>query len=53
MKNKDLKCTQCGSIKKYYSEIVYSQGNKVCTDCKELNRESDNKAYDRFITSRF
>jgi hypothetical protein len=47
-----MRCTQCESIKKYHNELVYSQGNLVCTDCKEENKVDDNRAYDRFITSR-
>lgn len=47
MYNKDLKCTQCGITKEYLCEIVYSQGSKVCLKCKENNKESDKKAFDR------
>jgi hypothetical protein len=42
----DLTCTRCGEIKETYSEIVYSQGNKVCLDCKEELKVSDKHVFD-------
>lgn len=41
-----LTCTKCRVIKQTYSEIVYSQGNRVCWDCEEENMESDKSAFD-------
>ena len=41
------KCSQCGKEKETSSEIVYSQGKKVCIDCKQVNQGSDNRAFDR------
>lgn len=46
------KCTQCGYKAEFYSELCYSQGNKVCKKCKENNQESDNRAFDNYIYSR-
>ena len=40
-------CTQCGEEQDTYSEIVYSQGNRVCLTCKKENEPSDKKAFDR------
>jgi len=51
-KLKKLTCTQCGAIKEQYSSLVYSQGNLVCMDCKELNKESDKRAFDRDMSYR-
>lgn len=44
---KHLTCTRCGEVKQTYSEIVYSQGDKVCLDCKKETLESDKRAFDR------
>jgi len=52
MENKDLKCTQCEITKEYLYEIVYSQGNKVCLECKKNNEQSDKKAFDRDMSFR-
>ena len=46
-KPKELTCTQCGAIKEQYSSLVYSQGDLVCMDCKEENKEIDKRAFDR------
>ena len=51
-KLKRLTCTQCGAVKEQYSALVYSQGDLVCLECKEENKESDNRAYDNWVTSR-
>ena len=47
-----LTCTQCGVVKEQYSSLVYSQGDLVCLECKEVNKIIDNKAYDNWVTSR-
>ena len=47
MKDVNLTCTKCGETKETYSEIVYSQGDRVCKDCKKITQESDNRAFDR------
>ena len=44
---KELTCTRCKGVKTYYCEIVYSQGDKVCLDCKKETLESDKRAFDR------
>ena len=43
----DLTCTICGEVKETYSEIVYSQGSRVCLECKKTTLESDKRAFDR------
>jgi len=48
-----LTCTQCGAVKEQYSSIEYSQGRRVCTDCKKSNKASDDRAYDRYIETRW
>ncbi len=45
--SRDLTCTQCNKVVETYSEIVYSQGDKVCLECKEDNQQGDNRAFDR------
>jgi len=45
-----LTCTKCGELQGTHSEIVYSQGDLVCLDCKKENQQSDNNAYDRWAT---
>ena len=47
MEIKELTCTQCKKVVETYSEIVYSQGDRVCLDCKKDNTASDNHAFDR------
>lgn len=47
-----LTCTKCREVKETYSALVYSQGDLVCKDCKEENRSSDNRAFDRYINTR-
>ncbi len=50
--NKSLTCTQCGRLEDLYCNIVYSQGNRVCLSCKEDNKESDKRAFDRDMRHR-
>ncbi len=45
-------CTQCGKVVETFSEIKYSQGDRVCKKCKEDNKEIDNRAYDNWATNR-
>jgi len=45
--NKQLTCTICNKRKETYSEIVYSQGARVCLDCKRITQSADNIAFDR------
>ena len=47
-----LCCTMCGEVKETYSEIVYSQGSRVCLDCKKITQASDNAAFDRDMSFR-
>ena len=47
-----LTCTRCGDIKERYDQIVYSQGDKVCTDCKKITQMADNLAFDRYMNNR-
>jgi hypothetical protein len=47
-----LTCSQCSDVQEAFSDIVYSQGNKVCLKCKDENKESDKKAFDRDIKFR-
>ena len=49
---KDLTCTRCNEVKETYAEIVYSQGEKVCLDCKKITQADDNRAFDRFMNER-
>ena len=49
---KDLTCTRCNETKETYSEIVYSQGDRVCIDCKKITQPDDNRAYDMYINSK-
>ena len=44
---KQLTCTMCGEVKETHSNIAYSQGDRVCLDCKEKCKESDRHAFDR------
>jgi hypothetical protein len=44
---KHLTCAMCKETKETYSEIVYSQGSRVCLDCKKITQVSDNAAFDR------
>lgn len=50
--NPKLRCTMCDKTKERYDQIVYSQGRRVCTDCKKITQESDNRAFDRDMNSR-
>ncbi len=49
---KHLTCTMCGETKETYHEIVYSQGDRVCLDCKKTTQSSDNAAFDRDMSLR-
>ena len=49
---KDLTCTRCNETKETYSEIVYSQGDRVCIDCKNITQADDNRAFDRYMDSK-
>ena len=49
---KDLTCTMCGDVKETYSEIVYSQSDRVCVDCKEETIEGDKFGFDRDMSRR-
>ena len=42
----------CKEVKETYSEIVYSQGDRVCLDCKKITQTSDNSAFDRDMSLR-
>lgn len=46
---KELTCSKYGEMKDTFSEIVESQGQRVCLSCKEENKESDKRAFDRDI----
>jgi|GEM_PF-4270542 len=46
-KMKELTCSRCGQVQETYSDIVYSQGKRVCLECKEETLESDKRAFDR------
>ena len=48
----DLTCSRCNKVQEMYCQIVYSQGDRVCLDCKKITQESDNKAFDSFQNSR-
>jgi hypothetical protein len=48
----ELTCTRCKEVQEFYCRIVYSQGDRVCLDCKEETQASDNRAFDRFQNSR-
>ena len=48
----DLTCTRCGGIKETYAEIVYSQGDRVCTDCKKRAAPGDKLAFDGYMKSK-
>lgn len=37
----------CKTVVQTFSEIVYSQGDKVCFECKKLTQQSDNHEFDR------
>lgn len=50
-KKDQLTCTRCGELQERWEQIVYSVGNRVCIDCKKETQESDNKAYDNWVTS--
>lgn len=47
--NKELICSRCKKEVQTYSEIVYSQGDRVCEECKEETLQSDKNAFDRYM----
>lgn len=49
---RDLTCTRCGKQQEMYCQITYSQGDRVCLECKKESRQADRDAYDRWATSR-
>lgn len=49
---KELTCTRCGDLKETYSELVYSQGSKVCLDCKKETQADDKRMFDQFMNTR-
>ena len=49
---RQLTCTRCGAVQETFATIVYSQGDRVCTDCKKETQASDNAAFDRDMDSR-
>ena len=49
---KALTCTRCGDVKEMHCQIVYSQGDRVCTDCKKITQASDNASFDRDMALR-
>ena len=51
-KIRKLTCTICHEVKEHYCQIVYSQGDRVCVDCKKETQASDNRAYDNWVSSR-
>lgn len=51
-KKKHLTYIQCGAVKEQFNVLVYSQGDLVCLDCKEENKESDKRAFDRDMSFR-
>jgi len=48
----DLTCTRCHEVQETYSAIVYSQGDRVCLDCKKITQPDDNRAFDRDMNQR-
>jgi len=51
MEKWEEKCTMCGKLV-HCSTIEYSQGSKVCRECKMITQPADNAAYDRWVNSR-
>lgn len=49
---KKLTCTMCLGVKETFAEIVYSQGDRVCIDCKKVTQQADNLAFDRDMALR-
>jgi len=47
----ELTCTKCGERQKFHCLIVYSQGLRVCLECKKENQASDDRAYDAWASS--
>jgi hypothetical protein len=51
-KDAKLTCTICRVKQELYCRIVYSQGERVCIDCKKETEISDKAAFDRFQNQR-
>ena len=51
MEKWEERCTMCSELV-HCSTIEYSQGRKVCSDCKKITLPSDKRAYDNWATSR-
>lgn len=49
---KSLTCTLCKDVKEHHCQIVYSQGNRVCTDCKKITQGADDRVFDSFMNRR-
>ena len=45
-------CSRCSTTVETFSEIVYSQGDRVCLDCKKETLEDDKRAFDRDMNLR-
>ena len=50
--HEELRCTLCKKVKETYCQIVYSQGDRVCLDCKKITQAGDNAAFDRDMSLR-
>jgi len=48
----ELTCTRCKTTVETFSEIVYSQGDRVCLDCKKETLGDDKQAFDRDMALR-
>lgn len=46
----ESKCERCGKLFERYEQIFYSVGERVCKDCKKRSQQSDNNAYDNWVT---
>jgi hypothetical protein len=44
-----LTCTRCNKVSETYCGIVYSQGDRVCLECKKETQQDDNRAFDNYI----
>jgi NAD-dependent SIR2 family protein deacetylase len=42
-------CSMCHK-RVFWSEIEYSQGEKVCPDCKKITLPADKRAFDNYVT---
>lgn len=47
-----LTCTRCKKVQEFHCRIVYSQGFKVCVDCKKETKKADDLAFDRDMSYR-